>query len=116
MKIEVPSFKLAVVSASNFRREVLQKKIPVLLAYLRQGQEYNEQLGVVENIARHYGAAMKVCLVAQEDLEAISEACNTTGTPAFLFFRQGKENGRLLGQVSNAELKVFIDNSTDCET
>jgi hypothetical protein len=68
-------------------------------------------LGAVEQIALHYGAALKVCLATQEDLGAIGDAYHTTGTPAFLFFRQGKEKGRLRGQVDEANLMVFINRS-----
>jgi hypothetical protein len=109
MKIKVPPITLTAVSMSNFRSEVLKEKLPVLLGCLHHGLTYKQQLGTVEQIALRYGAALKVCLAAQEDLDAIGDAYHTTGTPAFLFFRQGKEIGRLLGQADEAGLMAFID-------
>lgn len=76
---------------------------------LKQGLEYKQQLGAVEQIALRCGAALKVCLAAQEDLCAIGDAYHTTGTPTFLFFQRGKEKGRLLGQADEAGLMSFVD-------
>ena len=111
MKTDVQPRAVTTVYLSDLRREVFRGSVPVLLVFLHQELEYKEQLEAVENIARRYGAALKVCLAAQEDLETIGEANHTTGTPAFLFFRQGKEKGRLLGQADEAGLLVFIDRS-----
>jgi len=111
MKMMVPPLTLTVVSLSNFRDEVLRSKDAVLVAFLHQGLGYKQQLEVVEHIAVSYGPALKVCVAAAEDLEVFSRMHQMTGTPAFLLFRQGKEQGRLLGESDEEWLLAFIDRS-----
>ncbi|MCF8142879.1 MAG: thioredoxin family protein [Deltaproteobacteria bacterium] len=100
---------IRLVGSEDFEYEVLKKKAPVLVMCIRNDSEIEGQVEMVNHVtAKLYGERLHVCLLAEECLGIFSERYKVSGTPTFLIFNDGKETGRLLGQVDGTTLKEFL--------
>jgi len=94
------------IGADNFVREVLEERRPVLVLCMLRDSEFQEQIAIIEGTCRSYGERLKACLIEEEFIGAFKEKFNVKGTPTFMIFIGGTEEGRNLGQ---AEEKIFKD-------
>lgn len=88
--------------------EVLQESRPVLVAFIHQGPEFEEQYSVMKDLAETVGDGIKLCAVEDCSLSVFMETFSVKGTPTFILFKAGREVGRLLGQMRSYDLKKFI--------
>lgn len=83
--------------------------VPVLVACLSADYNYTRQLNILRELAAiHEGA----CIIRQMNVEELCSSANGLhigGTPTFLLFMAGKEQGRLLGFADVARLQLFIE-------
>jgi hypothetical protein len=95
------------VGTDNFSSEVLQGKMPVLLATIRRDYGYKEQTRVLEGVSKEYVERLKVCLLDENSIGTFRK-CGIDGSPAFVIFYGGTEKGRMLGKADRGTLSKFV--------
>ena len=96
------------IGAGNFVREVLKESRPVLVLCMHRDSEFQEQIDIIRGICRSYGGRLKACLIEEEFIEPFKEKVNIKGTPTFMIFIGGTEEGRMLGQAEQQTLEDFL--------
>ena len=99
---------ISLIRPENFEREVVTEKKPVLLLCMPRGEEFPNQLKVIENIARKYSEELKVGLLQEEFIEAFKKNYEILGTPTFLILAEGKERRRWLGLADQETITDLI--------
>jgi len=98
------------IGITNFESGVLQEKMPVLLAYIRQDHEYRDQTAVLEGVSEEFGEGLKVCLLDENFIAGLRKL-DIEGAPVFLIFHEGKEKARKLGKADHKTLSSFVTKS-----
>jgi len=96
------------IGADNFVREVLEEGGPVLVLCMHRDDEFQEQITTIEGICGGYGERLKVCLVEEEFIGVFKKRFDVQGTPTFMIFIRGAEEGRRLGLVEEKTFKDFV--------
>ena len=104
---------LHLVSARDFRDEVLTEAAPVLVAWVRRDGNFSNLGRTLEAVSENCEGKVKVCLLEDGQGEYFREEYHVMGTPTFLLFESGREMGRLLGKADEEALEGFIDRTLD---
>lgn len=96
------------IGADSFVREVLEESRPVLVLCMHRDSEFQEQIDVIEGMCKTYGERLKACLIEEEFIGGFKEKFNVKGTPTFMIFIGGTEEGRMLGQAEQQTLEDFL--------
>jgi hypothetical protein len=96
------------VNSINYRVEVLEAVRPVLVVCTHSGPEIDDQLRLLEDVARRFGRRLKLCLVEDDFLESAKRHFQVRGTPTYLMMHSGVERGRLLGIAEATVLNDFV--------
>ena len=99
---------LKTIDLYNFTSEILRAEAPILLAGIRRGSAFKQQVETVERLADQYLLKIDFRLLAQDSIRAFGAAFNINGTPFFIVFHSGKQIGRLLGSADHKKLKSFL--------
>jgi len=75
---------------------------------MHRDSEFQGQIDIIEGLCRGYGERLKVCLIEEEFIEGFKEKFNVKGTPTFIIFIGGTEEGRILGQIEEKTFKDFV--------
>jgi len=93
------------VTDLNFKEEVLQSKLPVLVDF------YAEWCGpcrmvapTIESIAKGYEGKIKVCKLNIDEASETSAKYEVMSIPTLLVFDNGKVVNKAVGAVSEAEI------------
>ncbi len=95
------------IGADNINSEVLEEKVPVLLALINHAYEYKAQIEILNSVSKIFGKKLKVCLLDEDEI-GIFMKFGVDGSPAYLIFSKGKEKGKMLGKAEILTLKNFI--------
>ena len=96
------------IGADNFVREVLEESRPVLVLCMHRDSEFQGQIDITEGLCKSYGERLKACLIEDESIRVFKENFNVKGTPTFMIFIRGTEEGRMLGQAEQQTLEDFV--------
>lgn len=99
---------LTIIGLDNFNRLVLAEEKPILLLCMPRDSSFSSQVEDLERLQHEFENVLKVCFLEEEFLGAFMERYKVLGTPTFLVFSNGDERERLLGQVSQRDLKLFV--------
>jgi hypothetical protein len=99
---------ISLIGADNFESEVLAKTIPVLVLCMPRKTAFQGQLGILDEIYKHYGNRLKMCLIEDEFIDTFKKEFNVIGTPTFIIFLDGVEEARMLGQLEKKTLEDFL--------
>ncbi len=91
----------------GFVFEIIEKRDPVLLAYINRDYHYKEMSDALDSLANEYGGKLKVCLLNEKFSRAFKKY-KIEGSPTFITFYKGEEMGRMLGKVDKKTLDSFI--------
>ncbi len=80
----------------------------ILLACLYRGDAYNEQLQILQKLARNVQKYVKICILDASDSRDLMHQLHITGTPTYLLYDNKKEIDRMLGKVCDASLDAFL--------
>ncbi len=94
---------------AEFKENVLEAQIPVLLACLRCELNPEDQLQLLSNAARDYGDGLRICVVDAQQSNGFRNEYRVMGTPTYLLFEKGKEVDRMLGRADQRSLYMFLD-------
>lgn len=99
----------AILTDENFRHEVLDNPVPVLVEI---GADWcggsHIMAPVLEKLARHYSKQLKIGRLDVEQNEKVPARYGVRDIPTLLFFKQGRLVGRILGAVSRKTLEAQL--------
>ncbi len=100
----------AVLTDANFKSEVLQSKIPVLVDFWAEWCGPCRMLSpVVEKIAKEYKGKLKVGKLNVDDNPDTPSEYGIQGIPTLLIFKNGELAQRLVGFQAEEKIKGEID-------
>lgn len=98
------------VSDETFKKEVLESKLPVMVDFwARWCRPCLMVAPVVEELAKQYNRKLKVCKIDIDTNRSTPSKCGVMSIPTFLFFKDGKEVGRVIGAVPKETLVAEIN-------
>lgn len=94
----------------NFKKEVLESKIPVMVDF---GATWcppcRAMEPAVEALAKEYQGKIKIGKLNIEEAPVVASQYKIMSIPALIFFKNGKEVGRLVGLQTKETIKEQLD-------
>jgi thioredoxin 1 len=95
---------------SNFEKEVMESKTPVIIDFYADWCMPCKMLGpIFESTSKHYDGKLKFLKLNTEEEEELASQFDIQGIPALVIFNKGKEIDRLVGFMPEAVLKERIN-------
>ena len=97
------------VSDDNFKKEVTESEIPVLVDFWATWCMPCKMIApVVEALAQQYAGKLKVCKVNVDESPDITAAHNIVSIPTLMLFVKGEVKEEIIGAVPRPELEATI--------
>lgn len=98
------------VNGNNFKQEVLESSIPVLVDFWASWCMPCRMLTpTIEKLAEENQGKLKVCKLNTDENQNISAQYGIQGIPTLIIFKEGKEVGRTVGVMSKEKLQEKLD-------
>lgn len=99
-----------VLTDRNFRSEVLESKVPVLVDFWAEWCAPCRMVApVVEKIAKEYAGKLKVGKLNVDDNSETPQQYGVQGIPTLILFQSGQVVNQMVGFQSEQKLKSAID-------
>ncbi len=97
------------VNDSNFKQEVLESEIPVLVDFCADWCGHCQMVApAVEEIARQYQGRIKVCKVNVDEARQTAANYGIMSIPTFSIFKNGQVMEQFVGAMPKSELERKI--------
>ena len=98
------------VNGNNFKQEVLESSIPVLVDFWASWCMPCRMLApTIEKLAEENQGKLKVCKLNTDENQNIAAQYGIQGIPTLIIFKEGKEVGRTVGVMSKEKLQEKLD-------
>ncbi len=109
MAVHANSSLISITSAEDFKNQVLQSPVPVLVDFWATWcAPCRAQLPIVEQVAAHAGDRARVAKVNVDELPELASAFRVASIPTLLLFERGAEVKRFVGVQSGAVLESAL--------
>ena len=101
-----------ILNSANFRREVLESDIPVLVDFWATWCGPCKMIApIVAQLATKYEGRVKVGKVDVDENPEVAEAFNISSIPTLIMFKDGNVVNQRVGGANMAVLEAFIEDS-----
>ena len=98
------------VTDSTFEKEVVKSEIPVIVDFWAEWcMPCKVMVPLVGEIAKEFDGKIKVVKINVDDNTKIATDLGVMNIPSLIFFKDGREMGRVVGVVSKKELHKKIE-------
>ena len=99
-----------IISVTNFEKEVMQSKIPVLVDFWAEWCGPCRMLTpVIDELAKEYAGKVKVCKLNVDELSDVASRFGVMSIPTVIVFKEGKVVNQVVGAVPKEKLAGIID-------
>jgi thioredoxin reductase (NADPH) len=99
-----------IAEMESFKEQVLQSKLPVLLAFWApQIEESIAAIGVLEKFVEKANGTLALAKLDTYRNQKTSAAYQVTKIPTVLLFENGRAKGRVEGNITEASLKALVE-------
>ncbi len=95
----------------SFHQIALDSGDAVLIGFLRLEPGYDQKVAAMQFACDQAGNGLKVLVLGEDADRALLQTLALEGTPTFIFFHDGEEKGRILGNADGNRLARFIASS-----
>ena len=100
------------VTDANFKSEVLDSGLPVLVDYWAEWCGPCKALApLLEDLAKDYGGKLKIAKVNVDENQQLARKYNIKAIPTLMLFKDGNVQASKLGMMSKPQLTAFLDSN-----
>lgn len=97
---------------SNFKKEVLEAELPVLVDYWASWCGPCRMVApIIEELAKEYDKKIKIGKINIDENPKIPSQYGIMSIPTLMFFKKGQVASQVVGALSKSELKKKIEKS-----
>ena len=98
------------VNGNNFKQEVLESSIPVLVDFWASWCMPCRMLApTIEKLAEENQGKLKVCKLNTDENQHLAAQYGIQGIPTLIIFKEGKEVGRTVGVMPKEKLQEKLN-------